>query len=96
MKRKRPRRRWDKYAIKAAVHRRGKSLRQLALDSGLEPSACRVALIRHHAAGEQAIADFLGISPRVLWPERSRPGSDSQKRSTPAGRAAASPNGTES
>lgn len=86
-------RRWDKYAIKAAVHRRGKSLTELALEAGLHTSACRVALLRHFPAGERAIADFLGISPRVLWPERYRPGSDSRAKLSAAGTAPASPIG---
>lgn len=63
-------RRWDRHAIKAAVYRRGLTLDGLARRSGLEPSACRVALLRRHSAGEAAIAAALGVDPAVLWPER--------------------------
>lgn len=60
----------DRHAIIAEIHRRGSSLRKLALAAGLEPSACRVALHRRHRAGERVIADELGISPATLWPDR--------------------------
>ncbi|MBT9291323.1 helix-turn-helix domain-containing protein [Prosthecodimorpha staleyi] len=70
-------RRWDKHAIKAEVHRRGATLVGIARAAALEPSACKVALHRKHAAGERAIAGFLGISPAELWPDRyaARPAS---------------------
>ncbi len=70
MSRRRSRLCWDKHAIKAEIHRRGGKLTQIAVDSGLEPSACRVALVRRNFAGERAIAAFLAIPPVVLWPER--------------------------
>lgn len=66
------RRIWDRHAIKAEVHRRGASLLAIARKAGLEPSSTRVALVRRHTAGEQAIADFLGVNPAELWPERYR------------------------
>lgn len=85
------RRRWDRYAIRAAVHRRGKSLTDLALENGLEQSACRTAIVRPNKAGEKAIADFLGVPVRVLWPERYR--ADPQSQLNAARTAAASPIG---
>lgn len=64
------RKRWNRHDIKAEVVRRKASLTRVALLAGLEPSACRVALCRRNIRGEQALADFLGVSVRVLWPER--------------------------
>lgn len=90
MKRKR---RWDRFAIKAAIYRKGKSLTDLAVENGLERSACRVALRRRHLAGETAIAAFLNLDPSVLWPERYRAGSISRNHSNPAAAAGASPIG---
>lgn len=64
-------RNWDRSRIKAAVVRRGSSLRQVALNAGLSESAARMALYWHRCpAGEKAIADFLGVKPTDIWPER--------------------------
>ena len=79
----------DRHAIIAEIHRSGSSLRKLALAAGLEPSACRVALHRRHRAGEQAIAEFLGLSPATLWPDRYP--SLSQGEPTPTKAGSASP-----
>ena len=61
---------WDRHAIKAEVHRRETTLTAIALAAGLDPSACRSALVRRHIAGEQALADFLGVRPEKIWPDR--------------------------
>ena len=61
---------WDRFSIKAEVQRRGESLTGLAIDAGLEESACRVALVRRNIRGEQAIAAFLGVPVEDLWPDR--------------------------
>ncbi|WP_336801525.1 helix-turn-helix domain-containing protein [Kaistia sp. MMO-174] len=66
----RKRKRWDRHAIKAEIHRRGGTLLGIAADAGLEPSSTRVALHRRHPAGELAISAFLSIEPSELWPER--------------------------
>lgn len=55
--------------VKAAVRRRGKTLKQLALDANLSESACRVALIEPVPAANRAIANFLDTSVHTLWPE---------------------------
>ena len=64
---------WHREDIRAAVRKRGKTLSRLALDSRLEPSACRVALCRRHWRGETAIAAFLEVPVQELWPERWNP-----------------------
>jgi Ner family transcriptional regulator len=66
------RERWDRYAIRAELNRRGKTLTGLALDAVIEPSACRTALLRPNADGERAIASALGVEARTLWPDRYR------------------------
>lgn len=72
-----PRRKWDKHAIKAEVHRRGATLKGIAVAAGLEESATRVALLRRLPSGERALSDFLGVPVPELFPERypSRPSS---------------------
>ena len=77
------RRKWDRFAIKAEIHRRGKTLTELALEGGADPSACRVALIRPRPKGEQIISEFLGIPRHILWPDRY-PRRDSDSVSRPA------------
>ncbi|WP_026363025.1 helix-turn-helix domain-containing protein [Methylopila sp. M107] len=79
MSRGKRRPRWDRHAIRAAVHRAGSTLSAVAREAGLEGSACRVALNRRHPAGEAALAQFLNVSPQILWPGRypSKPASPS-------------------
>mgnify|MGYP003633137731 CR=1 FL=1 len=79
----------DRHAIVAEIHRCGSSLRKLAKANGLETSACAVALSRGHRAGERVIADFLGVSPASLWPDRYS--SSSQAKATPFRVSGASP-----
>lgn len=64
------RRNWDRHEIKAAIHRRGKTLFALAQEAGIEASSCWVALNRRHRAGEAAISNFLNVPLSVLWPDR--------------------------
>ncbi|WP_020185909.1 helix-turn-helix domain-containing protein [Methylopila sp. 73B] len=87
----RKRKRWDKHAIKAAVHRRGETLKSLSEKDGLEPSSCKVALHRRNRAGEMAISRFLGVAPSELWPTRYPSTQDSQNRSSAEAQAPASP-----
>lgn len=61
---------WHKEDIKAAIRKRGVSLERLSLDNGLHRKACTMALFRPHFAAEMAIAEFLGVSPRQIWPQR--------------------------
>ncbi len=61
---------WDRHSIRAEVHRRETTLTAVAVAAGLDPSACRSALVRRHLAGEKVLADFLGVKPEKIWPER--------------------------
>lgn len=90
---KRKVRRWDRYAIRAAIHRAGSTLKAVAENAGLEESACRVALIRSHAAGEAAIAQFLNVEPSVLWPSRYPSSASVSDASNPSSTSPASPIG---
>lgn len=81
--------RLDQHDIRAAIRRSGWTLTGIARAAGLEESACRVALIRRHRAGERAIAEHLSMSPAELWPERYP--SSSHRETTPTRGAAASP-----
>lgn len=83
-------RKWHAEEIKAAVRMRGTTLSQLSLDSGLPEWACRTALIRVHHDGQEAIARFLRMSPRDLWPGRYH---DDGRPRTPRRRKQSSPTG---
>lgn len=63
---------WHPEEIKAAVRIKGATLTGLALHAGLVENACRVAIDRPHFDGEMAIAEFLSLSPRTIWPSRFR------------------------
>lgn len=68
-----PRKRWDKHAIKAEVHRRGETLKSLSLKAGLSAPACATTLWgRPWPRAEQALADCLGVPVEHLFPERYR------------------------
>jgi Ner family transcriptional regulator len=61
---------WHPEDVKAMVRKRGITLRQLSTDNNLRPRACSAALHRPHFAAELVIAEFLGLSPRQIWPSR--------------------------
>jgi Ner family transcriptional regulator len=65
-------RRWDRFLIKAEIHRRGSTLTRVAAEAGVDGSTTRHALIRRSPAGERAISNFLGVPLIELWPERYR------------------------
>nr|DAN90193.1 MAG TPA: winged helix-turn-helix DNA-binding protein [Caudoviricetes sp.] len=56
--------------IKAAIRKKGMSLRQLSLMNGLNRSAVTVALHRPYYYAEQVIARFLDIPASAIWPDR--------------------------
>ena len=61
---------WHKEDIKAAIRKRGITVRELSIRYGLSPTTTREALIRKNRSGEQAIASFLGVAASELWPDR--------------------------
>lgn len=63
---------WHPEEIKAAVRMRGSSFEGLSRAGRLSEGACRVAARRPHFEGEKAIAAFLDLSPRRIWPSRYR------------------------
>lgn len=63
---------WHRADIRAAVEKAGSTLTQLALDKGLNESACRRALCGRNIPGERAIAELIGVPVWVLWPGRWR------------------------
>lgn len=59
---------WDRFRIKAEVHRQGKTLTEIALEAGLAESACRMALTGGSRKGALALSDFLGVPMHILFP----------------------------
>lgn len=61
---------WHPEDIKAAIRKTGITLTTLGQSRGLGGSTCRVALTRPCPAGEIVIAEYLGVAPKELWPDR--------------------------
>ncbi|MEI7608594.1 MAG: helix-turn-helix transcriptional regulator [Rhodospirillaceae bacterium] len=59
--------------IKAAIRKRGWTLRDVARAYGLPEDDCQKALRRPMFGGEHAIAEVMGLSPRQIWPSRYLP-----------------------
>jgi Ner family transcriptional regulator len=64
---------WHPEDIKAAVRKQGTNLSELSLANDLPEHACRHALQYPYFAAELVIAEFLGVSPRQIWPDRYTP-----------------------
>lgn len=88
---------WDRFRIKAEVHRRGSTLTEIALAAGIAESSCRMALTGGSRKGALALSKFLKVPMHVLFPglylraRSTRPETTSnqgkesrQKRSEPA------------
>ena len=61
---------WHPEDIKAAVRKRGWTLKGLARDHGLPLNACQQACAQPRYHGEQVIAEALGIPAQRIWPSR--------------------------
>lgn len=61
---------WTPVQIKCAVLLKGKTLASLSLKAGLCADACSKAIRVPFPSAEEAIAEFLGIPARQLWPDR--------------------------
>lgn len=65
-----PKRGWHREDIKAAIRKRGVTLEELSQANGLPRNACSLALLQPNFGAELVIAEFLGRSPREIWPHR--------------------------
>ena len=61
---------WHREDIKAAIRKTGSTLKSLSRLHGYDDSAVHKALKQQWPAVERIIADFLGIPPTTLWPDR--------------------------
>lgn len=61
---------WRKADIIAAVKKKGSSFVALSRSSGLASSTLANVLYRHWPKGERIVAEFIGVPPTVIWPER--------------------------
>lgn len=64
---------WHKADVIAALHKRGTSLRKLAISRGLNPRTLTKALRLPYPKAEALIAAAVGISPIRIWPSRYDP-----------------------
>lgn len=63
-----PKREYHKEDIKAMIHKRGATLRQISLNAGLCMELANQALKKPIPSANAAISDFLGIPLHELWP----------------------------
>jgi Ner family transcriptional regulator len=61
---------WDKHSIKAELHRQGMTLAKLAELAGMTPNSFSHVWTRPVRKAEKAIAGFLSVNPKQLWPDR--------------------------
>ena len=61
---------WHPEDIKAAIRKRGMTTSQLSRSNGLAESTLRNVFHHHWPKGEKIIAEFLGLTPRDIWPSR--------------------------
>ena len=61
---------WHKADIKAALEKRGYTLRGLSLASGKSAGYYRETLHRPNPKAEAELARVLGTSPQLIWPSR--------------------------
>lgn len=64
---------WHPEDIKAAVRKQGRTLADVARAAGIRGNAMRLALVLPRCQAEQAIANAIGVHPKVIWPSRYRP-----------------------
>ncbi|EOW2077621.1 transcriptional regulator [Vibrio mimicus] len=56
--------------IVAALHKKGFTVKDLSIKSGLAPTTLSNALNRPWPKGEKIIAKALGVNPSDIWPSR--------------------------
>ncbi|WP_429240542.1 helix-turn-helix domain-containing protein [Erwinia aphidicola] len=56
--------------IVAAIRIKGISIAALSRANGLASSILAIALSRKRPKGEKIIAEYLGLQPQDIWPER--------------------------
>lgn len=64
---------WHPEEIKAAIRMRGKTMSQLSVVNGYHESALRQVLRKPWPAIERIVAEFLGVEPQEIWPDRYGP-----------------------
>lgn len=78
---------WDRFKIRAEVHRRGSTLTEIAQQAGIAESSCRMALVGASRAGAEALSAFLGVPLPTLFPGlylRARPNQRKPSPKNPA------------
>lgn len=61
---------WHAEQVKAAIRMKGKTLAQLSREAGLSPNTMRNVLRCHIPRYEAIIANYLEVSPALIWPSR--------------------------
>lgn len=67
---------WDEWAIKAELRRRGFRFKAMAAESGFSASSLRAALSKPSTNVNKFIATLLGVPTHELWPDWFYPDGD--------------------
>ncbi|MPW30486.1 transcriptional regulator [Agarivorans sp. B2Z047] len=61
---------WHPADIKAALNKKGLTLRDLSREQGLAPNTLSNVFRLRYPKGQRIIAQALGVSPEIIWPSR--------------------------
>lgn len=61
---------WHRADIVAAFKKRGTSLYAVSRAMGMYPTYLCAAMDRPYPKAERIIAEFLGLTPQIIWPSR--------------------------
>lgn len=64
---------WHPEEIKAAIRMRGSTMADLSRQNGYVDSVVKQVLRKPWPAVERIVADFLGVEPSEIWPDRYGP-----------------------
>jgi len=60
---------WHHQDIIAGIRKRGSSITRLSVEVGFARTTLCASLYKPHPKAQQAIADFLGVTPHDIWPQ---------------------------
>lgn len=64
---------WHPEEIKAAIRMRGSTMAELSRQNGYVDSVVKQVLRKPWPAVEKIVADYLGVAPQTIWPDRYGP-----------------------
>jgi Ner family transcriptional regulator len=66
----RPKPAMDWPGVIAELHRQGMTLTELGIRNGINPNTIRRLKSVKHYPSQKVVAEFLGVEPETIWPDR--------------------------